>query len=286
MKTILHGNLTTLVVVVVFPAVAFADVRTKVAREAAEVVIERFGKEAAKEGVEGLARKIEALALKHGEEAIEAVRRVGPKAFPLIEKAGPDGAKVVKLMARFGNDSVIWIVRRPKGMAIFIKYGESGAEALVRHKGIAEPIIEKFNEAAVHALGSVNKQNGLRVAMMMNDGTLQKIGRTPALFEVIGKYGDKAMNFIWLHKAPLAVAAVLTAFLANPEPFIDGARDISKIVSENVVKPSVEALEKPAAETTGQIAQRTNWTLIGSTMVIVAGLVVGFRAWLRGGNRR
>jgi hypothetical protein len=54
---------------VVWTGVSQADIKTKAAREAAEYLVRKFGKEVAEEGVETLSRKIEILAVKHGDEA-------------------------------------------------------------------------------------------------------------------------------------------------------------------------------------------------------------------------
>ncbi|MFM7149731.1 MAG: hypothetical protein ACKO23_07805, partial [Gemmataceae bacterium] len=61
-------------VVIGFPSLAGAQGKAKLAREAAEYVLGKFGKQAVGEGVETFARKIETLAVKYGDEAVEAVR--------------------------------------------------------------------------------------------------------------------------------------------------------------------------------------------------------------------
>ena len=60
---------------------ARADTKSQTAREIAEYVMERFGRQAVREGAPALARKIEAAAARHGTEVFEAVRKVGPRAL-------------------------------------------------------------------------------------------------------------------------------------------------------------------------------------------------------------
>ncbi len=72
---------------------------------------------------------------------------------------------------------------------------------------------------------------------MLDSGELARIGRTPELLGVIGKYGDGAMEFVWKHKAALAVSATLVAFLKNPPAFIEGTKDITRTVAENAIRP-------------------------------------------------
>ena len=92
-----------------------ADVKSAAAREVAEYVVKKFGKEAGEEGVELLAKKIETLAVRHGDEVFEAVRKVGPRAIRYAEEAGENGPRAIGLMARFGDDAV-WVRGRGEGV--------------------------------------------------------------------------------------------------------------------------------------------------------------------------
>lgn len=204
------------------PDTCWAQGKAALAREVAEYVLSKFGKEAAEVGVETLTRKIEILAIKYGDEAFVAVRKVGPRTFQYVEKAGPHGREAVKLMARFG-DEAIWIVAKKDRMAIFVKFGDDAAESILKHGEIAEPLIEKYGKPAAQALKTLSSQNARRLAIMADDGDLAKIGRTSELLEVVAKHGDRAANFIWEKKSDLMTPAVLAAFLANPNRFLGTA---------------------------------------------------------------
>jgi len=255
---------------------ADAGVKSKAAKEAAEYVLGKFGKEAAEQGVETLTRKIEVLAVKHGDDAITAVKNVGPRTFRIVEEAGEHGPQAIKLMARHGDD-VVWVVAKKNRLAIFVKYGDDAAESMMKHGEMAEPLIHSMGKPAAGALNAVSKQNGRRLAMMAADDALTKIGRTDDLLEVVRKHGDAAMDFIWANKGSLTVAAALTAFLANPEPFINGTADITKVVAENVGQPLASVPGQVASEA----ARTTNWTLVLSVVVVVVGGIAGVKVWLR-----
>lgn len=258
------------------PNISLGQGKAALAREAAEYVLRKFGKEAAEVGVETLTRKIETLAVKYGDDVFLAVRKVGPRTLRLVEEAGEHGLESVKLMARYGDDA-IWVVANKNRLAIFVKYGDNAAESMIKHGEIAEPLLISFGKPAAGALKAVNSQNARRLAMMADDGHLAKIGRTPELLEVVAKYGDRAADFIWRNKGALTVTAALTAFLANPEPFLDGATDITKVVSENAVKPLANVPGQVASEA----AKRTNWTVVVVSGVCVVGLLAATRLWLR-----
>jgi len=93
---------------------------------------------------------------------------------------------------------------------------------------------------------------------MDRDGDLAKVGRTPEMFDVIAKHGDRAANFIWRNKGTLLVASTTAAFLANPEPFLDGTVDVSKVALDGALSPIASAHGKAVIEA----ANSTDWTAI------------------------
>ena len=111
--------------------------------------------------------------------------------------------------------------------------------------------------------------------MMVDEGIVAKAGsRAEDLMNVIAKFGDKGMEFIWKNKAALAVGTTLAAFLSNPEPFIDGTMELSKIAATSVVEPIAR-----------QIGLQTNWTAVLLAMVVGSfGVYVLRKFWNR--NRR
>lgn len=254
---------------VCLPVVTKAGVSSKAAKEAAEFVLRKFGKEAEEQGLQTLTRKIESLGLKYGDDAVTAVKKVGPRAFRYIDEAGESGLESVKLLARYGDDAV-WVVSKPTRMAIFARYGDDAAEAMLKQGQIAEPLIESLGKPAANVLKKVSTQNGRRLAMMAEDGTLARIGRTDQLLSVVGKFGDRGMNFLWRNKGTLTVAAALTAFLANPQPFIDGTVDLTQAAAESIGKPLANEIGKSA-----------NWTFVLPVLASIAALLLGFKVWLR-----
>jgi hypothetical protein len=135
-------------------SLARADIRSKAAREAAEYVLRKFGVKVAEEGTETLARRLTTAAARHGDEVFAAVRRVGPKALTLADEAGEQAPKALRLLSRHGDDAALWVLKRPKGMSLLSRFGDDAAEVLVKHKGLAEPVLEQVGAPAVKALGA------------------------------------------------------------------------------------------------------------------------------------
>jgi hypothetical protein len=55
------------------------------------------------------------------------------------------------------------------------------------------------------------------------------------------------MDFVWQHKGALAVSATLAAFLADPEPFLDGSRVLAGRAAEAATRPVTEAVGRRLA---------------------------------------
>ena len=171
-----------------------AQLKAKAARETAEALFERFGAKAGR-SVPELAGRIEGLAAKYGDDAIIAIRKGGPSACGLIEAAGPDGAKAVRVLAAHGEQGASRVLSQPTAMKQFLTYGDEAASVLVRHPGVAEPLVERSGAQAVKALGAVDARNGRRLAMLM-DGELAQAGRHPELLGIVAKHGDRAVLFL------------------------------------------------------------------------------------------
>src|SRR5437588_2246737 len=166
--TLTLGLLATLTLAVTPVA---ADGKTKAAQEAAEFVMRKFGREAAKDGAQALARRIEQAAVAHGDEVLKAVRLVGPRGLHLIEEAGAHSKQVARLLATHGEHGAVFVASRPKAMQLFLRHGEEAATALVKTRGVAEPAIEALGKPAVRAFQALGtRQNARLLAMMAADG--------------------------------------------------------------------------------------------------------------------
>ena len=259
------------VFIVIITAPVRADIRSTLAREAAEAAVAKFGSKAAAKGVPALARRIESYAARYGDDAFRAVRRVGPGAFEMVESAGINGGKAMRVLALHGEAGATHVLKRPRAMAQFLRFGEEGASVLCKHPGIAEKVVERAGMPAVKAMAAVGPQNGRRVAMLM-EGQIGKSSRSAELLEVIAKYGDRGAAFVWNNKGAMATGAAMTAFVANPEVFISGAKDITKIAGAGAVGIAKVAGEHVVAPVIGGVFTALNVAL-GVVAVVIVGAV-------------
>ncbi len=277
MKSTSVRILIVAVVVSLIGTSASAGVPSQLARAAAEQAGRWLGREAEHEAVATMTRRIERLALKHGEEVLLAARKGGPEAIELIEAAGARGQVAARLLARHGPEAAR-IVRDPALLDLVARHGDEIAPALIRHPALAGPLTESFGSSGARALAALGPRNARRLAILAEDGTLAKLGRTEELLAVIERYGDRALDFLWRHKGALAVGTVLVAFLSDPEPFLDGTRQLVAGAADVAVRPMAAVPTALAHEVTRQ----TNWPL-----VVASGLgVLTALAWWRTRARR
>jgi hypothetical protein len=261
-------SLVVLALMLLLPLAAesFAGVASGAIRETTKTVTRKFGKEVAEETAEAVSKRVADAGAKFGEEGLEAIGKVGPRTFGKITiEAGEHAPEVVKLTAKYGEPAV-WVVSKPRGLAVFVKYGEEAATAVMKHPGVAEGAVEQLGVPAARALNAVGGAQARRLGMMIEDGAIKGGQQSVGLLNVVAKYGDKAMEFIWKNKGALTVAAGLTAFLHDPEPFIQGTKEL--------VVGTVAPLG-------GEVARHTNWTPVMIVGVVACVALLAFRTWTR-----
>lgn len=248
---------------------ALAGPTTTAIRETAEYVLAKFGKGAAGQTAEEVSASTAKALARHGEDAAPLLKAAGHSGYVALEEAGARAPEVIKLFAKRGDEAV-WLISQPKKLAIFLKHGDNAADALIKHPGISDALIERFGDDAAIALNKISRQNAQRLGMIAEDGLLGATPRSPELLSVIRRYGDEAADFIWKNKGSLTVASVLGTFLADPKSFMTGAKKL-------VVDP---------------IVARTNWTLIiGGVLVflflpLIARKIAAARAEFKRGPRQ
>lgn len=234
-------------------------------RETAKSIMKKFGKGTGGQTVEEVTEATTRAITKYGDDALPILQKSGHAGFRALEQAGDKAPDIIKLYARKG-DEAIWIISQPKKLSIFLKHGDSAADALLKHPGIADSIITKYGDDAAGALNNLSRASAQKLNMIADEGLLSATKQSPELLSVIRKYGDEAMDFIWKNKGALTVASVLGTFLSKPEIFIN----------------EIEKLPGGGEKRTGLIprimaplADNVNWTLI-----IIVILCIGFMPFI------
>ena len=124
-------------------------------------------------------------------------------------------------------------------------------------------------------MAALAPRNARRLAILAEDGALARSGRWGELVAVIERHGDRALSFIWRNKGALAVATVLGTFLADPEAFLRGGRELIGKAAREATQPLADAADA-AASRWMNIARSV--VVIGlAWLVLVPALVVSAR---------
>ena len=193
-------------------------------REVAELIVTKFGTGTAGRTVEEVSAAMVRTAARHGEASLPLLKSAGHAGFVALDQAGAKAPDILKLFAQRGDEAV-WLISDPVKLSLFLKHGQPAATALLKHPGIADPWITRYGDDAVGALNSLSRQGAQRLGMLANDGSTIA-AEMASLLPVIRSYGDEAMEFIWRHKGALAVTSVLATFIAHPESYISGAKEL------------------------------------------------------------
>jgi hypothetical protein len=215
------------------PLNGVAGLFTTPAREVGDAIFSKFGKGAAGSSADEITSAATNAIARHGKDAAPLLKNSGHAGFQALDIAGDKAPEVIKLYAKRG-DEALWVISEPKRLAIFIKHGDSAADALIKHPGLADNLVERFGGDAATALTAISKPSAQRLAMVAEEGLLNASARNPELLPVIRLYGDSAMEFIWKNKGALAVASVLGTFLADPNAYISGVKELAVPVLSSI----------------------------------------------------
>jgi hypothetical protein len=95
--------------------------------------------------------------------------------------------------------------------------------------------------------------------MLAEDGTLARTGRWSELLVVIERHGDRALTFVWRNKGALAVSTILAKFLAEPEVFLGGGRELIGGAAHEATQPIADLADAAASR----------WMNIARSVVVV-----------------
>jgi hypothetical protein len=223
-------------------------------------VAEAFGREALEAAEPRIARLIEA----YGDDVARVLRRVGPSGVHALETFGAAG---LRILARFGDDGLrVLAFEGDAAVASLAKYGEEAVELMIRHPGVGRDLLAQFG---AQALKPRLTTESLRTLGRLSE-PIRASGRTADIFGVLEKYGDRACAFLWRNKGTIFLTGVLASFLNDPQPYLDGARQL-------IVQPASDALHEAVS--------RTHWTLVVISGMLIASAWLGIR-WAWSARRR
>ena len=222
------------------------------ARRVAREVVESFGREAVEAAEPRVIRLIEA----YGEEAGTVLRKVGPSGIQVMERFGAPG---LKILGRWGDDGLrLLAVEGEAAVASMAKYGDDAVALMIRHPGVGRDLLTQFGAQVLRRPLTTESV----VALNRLAEPIRASGRSAEILAVVEKFGDRACDFLWRNKGTIFLTAVLAAFLNDPQPYLDGVKQL-------VVQPATQMARDASA--------RTNWTVVVVVAVLIAAGWLGIR---------
>jgi hypothetical protein len=106
--------------------------------------------------------------------------------------------------------------------------------------------------------------------------------RTDELMAILTRHGTRAMDFVWRHKGALTVTTVLAAFLADPEPFLNGSRGLAEEAASTAARPITGSIGRALALLVPD-ARRLPVVVLTFLTTVTLALVLGRRRIARPG---
>ena len=218
-----------------------ASAQSAVARKAAKELVEflrtRFAREVAEEGAGRLESRFARIIDDFGDDAAVAARKVGPRI-------------AIEHVTRYGE----------KGARILAKWGDKGARLLATDGPAAMKVMSTLGDDGIALM--IRKHGTLTAARLPELApAIAASGRGRDVLAVLEKYGDWACAFLWRNKGVVLGGAVLAAFLADPEPYLRGAKSIAEVPMQ-------------------RIAESTDWTAVFLLATALAAGLAAFRMLL------
>lgn len=227
-----------------------------VARKAAREIVKTFGREAVERAEPRVARLLETF----GDDAGLALRKAGPAGVAAIER---HGTAAVRILGRWGDDGARLLASEgDDAVRLLAEHGDEAIAFMIRHPGVGRDLVAHFGANALRARVST----GSVVTLSRLADPILRSGRAGRIFDVIERFGDRACRFLWRHKGTIFVTSVLVAFLADPEPYLDGIRELAV---------------EPMSEAAGRVVDRTDWTHVFVVALILASVGLGLYLFVR-----
>jgi hypothetical protein len=138
------------------------------------------------------------------------------------------------------------------------RHVDDAARAVTPHLKVGMTLVP-LARSSRRAMAGLAPRNARRLAILAEDGTLARSGRWGELVAVIERHGDRAMDFIWRHKGALTVTTVLGTFLADPEAFLGGGRELIGGAAREATQPLADVADAAASR----------WRNIARSVVVV-----------------
>lgn len=237
----------------------------QILKESAEYIARKFGYRFGEKTITVIEKTLARQVSKYGDDVVIFAKASGYRGMQLLDDVGDDAAaNILRIHKTYGAKG-LWIIENSQKRALFLKYGDDAATALIKHPGLADDVVQVYGSQGASALNNLGTQEARRFTKLLVDNpTFASSPHNSQVISVVRQYGDAAMNFIWDHKSALAGTTLMVAFLNDPEPYIQGVKVL-------VVEPITDI----AGETAKGVVKDVSWNWIALPLAALLFLALG-----------
>lgn len=200
--------------------------------------IKSIGKQTLKSNSTRVAR----LALKYGDESIDLVRMGGPRLQKVLDNASfKEGKNLLSFFQKTGS-SGLRILDDPKLHQLILKHGDDIGQLVARHSGNGVKLVSKHGSSSIKSLNRLNRVQGQRLYIVSKQGKLAQVSKLSSteqskFWNILSQRGNAVLKWIEHNPKTTLTVATLTAFIAQPDKFLDGVGSILEKIGQGVVIP-------------------------------------------------
>lgn len=250
---------------------AAKGVTARAAREMMDAAVQRSSSRAFSRLVRESPDQVLAIARRYGDDGLVAVSRHGrPAMRVLLNSSDEAAAPVLRMIQRHGDDAVR-MGQSPQGLRILATENDTMFRVMHQTRGQAYPLLDRYGPRGADVLSRLSASES-RQLIQLQRGRHFSDSQFRQILDVVGEYGDRALRFIWEHKGTLALASVFVAFVADPQPFIDGTKDLTGLVMQTAAEQ--------AGETVRSVFAMIRWNVwIGVLLAVVGAKILIRQGW-------
>ncbi len=186
---------------------AYGSIAAKPIKELVEYFTKKFGRELAQEGAEQTTKRMTALIAKHGDEVVEIMRPLGPRAVKVADEFGDAGYQVLKVHGR--NGLILLEEQGQKSLALAKQYGNGAMDVLIHQPGVGRDMVTHFPKHSFPAIAKLSSIKPSICPRWQRNTPIFQRRRKSLLAQNLAEGGDDFVAWAYKRRKELFATEVL-----------------------------------------------------------------------------
>ncbi len=236
----------------------------------------RILKEAGQEVGERTAKKMAVtIATRFGQQGDDVLRVMGRSGLEALNKAGRKaGPRYAHNLLQYGDDA-LRLAKTPAGRNLLNSGSDIAIRAAIRQGPNALPLISSYGDDAAKALVKIQPQSAQTLSRLQANGCASK-AEFRELLDVVARHGDQSVRYIEQHWKFFLGAGAVAMFVANPDRYLDGAKEIT----EKIIDKPFDTVRDVWNQTVTRIVESPHFRIVPAGLIGALLFVIAGRLWL------